>query len=131
LDIARAGIRACDARELTRRALDRRLGAGGFRVPRHLVAAGKAAATMAAAVTAHPAADVLGGVVVGPTSAPELPPRLEVFVGGHPVPSEGSERGGRRVLELATSSKIVPPPKLPPAVVVPKRLPLPSKISGA
>ncbi len=67
-----------------------------------VIAAGKAAPAMAAA-----AADVLGDRVVSGAVlthvAAEAPPRFEVIRGGHPVPTAGSERAGRRALEIAAS----------------------------
>jgi len=68
-----------------------------------LIAAGKAAGTMAAAAMRHPAAHVDGGVVVGSTEESVRPGPLEYLVGGHPIPTEGSERGGRRALSYAAS----------------------------
>jgi len=55
---------------------------------------------------AHGAASVLtdrlrGGLIVAP-AADAFPP-FEAIAGGHPIPSEGSERGGRRALEIAAS----------------------------
>ncbi len=40
------------------------------------------------------------GLIVGPEAA-RVPPRFEQIVGGHPVPTAGSEHAGRRALELA------------------------------
>src|SRR3954471_11442080 len=69
-------------------------------VPYRVIAAGKAAASMALA--AH---DILGGrvaagVVIAP-SAVEIPGPFTSIVGEHPRPGEGSERGGRAALALA------------------------------
>jgi glycerate 2-kinase len=58
---------------------------------------------MAAAATRHPGADLLGGVVVGPTEESQPVARLEYVVGGHPVPTQGSEQGGRRALAYAAA----------------------------
>ena len=38
--------------------------------------------------------------MVSPVAA-DVAPELEVFDGGHPVPTAGSEAAGRRALELA------------------------------
>jgi glycerate 2-kinase len=71
-------------------------------MPRHLIAAGKAAGRMAAAATQHRRADFSGGVVVGGTE--ESPAaRMEYVLGGHPVPTPGSEQGGRRALAYASA----------------------------
>jgi hydroxypyruvate reductase len=72
-------------------------------MPRHLIAAGKAAGAMAAAAMRHPAADIAGGVVVSATEESQPAGRLEYLIGGHPVPTEGSERGGRRALSYVAS----------------------------
>jgi glycerate 2-kinase len=45
---------------------------------------------------------VRGGLVVCHVSG-DVPPPFEVIHGGHPIPSPGSERAGRRALELAAS----------------------------
>jgi len=53
------------------------------------------------------AADVLGDRVVSGAVlthvAAEAPPRFELIQGGHPVPTAGSERAGRRALAIAAS----------------------------
>jgi glycerate 2-kinase len=58
---------------------------------------------MSAAAMRHPAANIAGGVVVGATEESQPLGRLEYLVGGHPIPTEGSERGGRRALSYAAS----------------------------
>jgi hydroxypyruvate reductase len=58
---------------------------------------------MALAALHHPAAQISGGVVIGPADVAEGLGPLEFFNGGHPVPTEGSERGGRRALSYAAS----------------------------
>lgn len=65
-----------------------------------LVAVGKAAAAMATA-----AATILGdrltrGVVVVKDAPPALAPRLEVYVGGHPVPDATSVEAAQAVADL-------------------------------
>ena len=73
-----------------------------------LIAAGKAAPAMASAAM-RSGRSFKGGVVIAPEgtgvgtgvdSRPSLAP-LELIVGGHPVPTAGSERGGRRALAVA------------------------------
>jgi glycerate 2-kinase len=98
---------------LTARALSRCFAAerhaeGGLH---YLLAAGKAADSMAAAAIAHlgdlpgsrgPRSDhLLNGLIVAPTTAPAPDPRFQRVVGGHPVPTGGSEDAGRRALALA------------------------------
>src|SRR5262249_22786681 len=87
----------CDPAEITRRALADAPAAEQYRC----VAAGKAARAMALG-----AASVLGdrlrsGLIVSPSS--EAAAGFDVIAGGHPMPDEGSERGGRRALEIAES----------------------------
>jgi glycerate 2-kinase len=64
------------------------------------VAAGKAAPPMASAVARMAGARLRGGLVVSPAAA-SLASGLEVFEGGHPVPTAGSEAAGRRALAVA------------------------------
>ena len=64
------------------------------------MAAGKAAPAMASAAARMVGGRLRGGLVVGPAAA-SVAPGLEVFVGGHPVPTAGSEAAGRRALDLA------------------------------
>jgi glycerate 2-kinase len=65
-----------------------------------LVAAGKAAPPMASAVARLAGKRLRGGLVVSPASS-GVAPGLEVFQGGHPVPTTGSEAAGRRALAVA------------------------------
>lgn len=96
-----AGIRAVDAGLLTRDAFAEW---PESTLPVWLIAAGKAAITMASA-----AVDVLGhrlqgGLVVSPGGLPGAP--LAGVVGQHPQPGPGSEEGGRRALAIAEA---IPP----------------------
>ena len=69
--------------------------------PVHIVAVGKAAAAMAQAACESLGLRVSGGVVITP---PDVDMgtlgKLHAFRGGHPFPTEGSERGARAVAEL-------------------------------
>jgi hydroxypyruvate reductase len=94
LAIVRAGIRAVDAAELTRQALADVRG-GAFRS----IAAGKAALPMAKGAASVLKGRLKAGLVVAPTA--ERFGTFESIAGGHPVPDEGSERAGRRALEVA------------------------------
>ncbi len=69
--------------------------------PLHVVAVGKAAAAMAEAACASLGPRVSGGVVIAPpdTEMGTLG-NLRAFHGGHPFPTEGSERGARAVAQL-------------------------------
>jgi glycerate 2-kinase len=68
-----------------------------------LIAAGKAAPGMASAAVRILGDRLRGGVVVAPWASTDLG-RLEFIAGGHPIPSAGSERGGRRALEIARAT---------------------------
>jgi len=80
-----------------------------------LIAAGKAADAMARAALAHH--QFTAGVVVGLPGTESVTPHaapadrdaaavaLERIAGGHPVPTAGSEAGGRRALAIARSLK--------------------------
>jgi glycerate 2-kinase len=57
---------------------------------------------MAAAVARRLGARVRAGLVVASTDSP-VPDGFELIVGGHPVPTEASERAGRRALAVAES----------------------------
>jgi hydroxypyruvate reductase len=100
-----AGIAAADAGRFVADALANGVDACR-RSPRPvtLVAAGKAAAPMAAAfVRAHPGA--VGAAMVASThGAALLLPSIEWYGARHPIPDETSERAGRRALELAASA---------------------------
>ena len=69
--------------------------------PIHVVAVGKAATAMARAACEIFGARVAAGVVVAPTDT-EMHDlgNLRTFRGGHPVPTDGSERGARAVAQL-------------------------------
>lgn len=74
----------------------------------HIVGMGKAAMAMAGVVERQYSEQIEGGAVVVPERYPEtyperlpVPQRVTVLRGGHPLPSEGSVRAGRRLLEHA------------------------------
>jgi glycerate-2-kinase len=65
------------------------------------VGVGKASVKMAQALVAALGSRVSRGVVVtGEQGVVGVAPEIEVVVGGHPVPTEGSLRGGQRLLEV-------------------------------
>jgi glycerate 2-kinase len=72
--------------------------------PTTLIAAGKAAAAMASAYLDRAGAACTGGVVVSAHGRTPLPDRVEWVTAGHPVPTLGSVRGGRRALQLAAET---------------------------
>jgi glycerate 2-kinase len=65
------------------------------------IAAGKAAVAMARGAASVLEERLRGGLIVAPTV--ERVAALESIAGGHPIPDSGSERGGRRALEIAAS----------------------------
>jgi glycerate 2-kinase len=65
-----------------------------------VIAAGKAAPAMAEAASRKLGSRVRAGLVIASTPA-AIPKGFELVVGGHPMPTQESERGGRRALELA------------------------------
>ena len=68
----------------------------------HVVAVGKAAAAMARAACEILGSRVAGGVVIAPTDrGMGTLGNLHAFRGGHPVPTDGSERGARAVARVA------------------------------
>ena len=68
-----------------------------------VVAAGKAAAAMARRAAELLGERLVGGLVVAPGAA-EAIARLDCVIGGHPVPTEGSESAGRRALAMANAA---------------------------
>ena len=69
-----------------------------------VIAAGKAAPAMAAAVARRLGPRIRAGLVVASTPA-DVPERFELIVGGHPIPTNASEQAGRRALALAESCR--------------------------
>ncbi|MEO8259206.1 MAG: DUF4147 domain-containing protein [Acidobacteriota bacterium] len=67
-----------------------------------LICAGKAATSMAAAFAGLRGADIRDALVVGAAPA-GTSTVFESIPGGHPVPTDASERAGRRALALAAS----------------------------
>jgi glycerate 2-kinase len=98
LAIVRAGIAGVDAGRLTDRALADQPPRGRVVV----IAAGKAAGGMARAAHAVLGDAIRTGLLVTP--AAEAPAAgFTAVVGGHPVPTAGSEAAGRQALRLAES----------------------------
>ena len=70
-----------------------------------LLGGGKAAGAVAVELESILGDRLAGGAVVVPDPVEELEGgRVAVFVGGHPLPDEGSVEGARRLLELADDS---------------------------
>ena len=75
--------------------------------PVHVVAVGKAAPAMARAACETLGPQVAGGVVIAPPDterrALDNLGNLHTFRGGHPIPTEGSERGARAVAQFVST----------------------------
>ena len=72
--------------------------------PVHVVAVGKAAAALARAACEILGRRVAGGVVITPTDTEmRTLGNLRAFCGGHPVPTDRSERGARAVAQLVNT----------------------------
>ena len=96
-----AAITAVDPTRLVTEFFERQPEALPDTHPVHMVSVGKAAPAMARAACEMLGPRVSGGVVIAPTDV-EMGNlgHLRTFRGGHPVPSDGSERGARAVVEL-------------------------------
>ena len=100
LRILRAGVDAVDPEPLVRRAL---AGAARADLPRHVVAAGKAAVAMLRGASA--ALDVDAGLIAAPDVADPGTDRIRAFAGGHPAPNAASVAAGKDALHLAAHSR--------------------------
>jgi hydroxypyruvate reductase len=100
LAIVRAGLAAVDAAALVERAWPR-LSLASATTGVSVVAVGKAGGPMAARAARLLGRRLKGGVISG------IPPidveGFEVIAGGHPVPSENSQRAAQRALELVSA----------------------------
>src|SRR5262249_1055287 len=65
------------------------------------ICAGKAAVAMAKGAASVLKERLRGGLIVAPTA--EAFGAFEAIAGGHPMPTDGSERGGRRALGVAAA----------------------------
>jgi glycerate 2-kinase len=96
----RGGLEGASVSRLLKQALASpgALPAGDLRV----LCAGKAAAALASTVAELYGPRIRSGLVVG-VAPSTLPDQFESIAGSHPVPTEESERAGRRALALAAS----------------------------
>ncbi len=102
LTIARAGVDAAGvARALQRALMDQALHAHLTARPLHVIAAGKAAASMAPALFATPGLTIRSALAIGTHRHQELPGMVEWHQGGHPLPDERSLAAAARALEIA------------------------------
>jgi hydroxypyruvate reductase len=71
--------------------------------PVHVIAAGKAAASMASAWLVMPGVTTRQTMAVSTHGREMLPPSVEWYHGGHPLPDDGSLAAAARALEIARS----------------------------
>jgi glycerate-2-kinase len=110
LGIARAGVDSCEAGQLTRRALT---GEAGRRLAEartvHLIAVGKAAASMAWAVAGAAGPRLVGGLQVTPGApAVAAPSGVATAVGDHPVPGPASVEAGAALYDYLSATAFNP-----------------------
>lgn len=72
--------------------------------PMHVIAAGKAAAAMAAAFLQVRHLQIRQALVIGTHLHPDLPTHVEWIESGHPFPDARSEHAGRRAITVAQSA---------------------------
>jgi hydroxypyruvate reductase len=103
LAIVRAALAAVDPVRLVARAWPSTTAADGA-AGVWLIAAGKAAPAMTASAMSLSGDRLKGALVVAPEGT-GVGAGIDSIAGGHPVPTPGSERGGRRALALAGRAK--------------------------
>lgn len=104
----RAAIAAVNPEELTRNWLRTHPDSLARQGNLHLIALGKAAATMtrgALAGIAETGIHLTSGILIAPegTEAPDLPGNLSLHHGGHPTPNQQGIRAAQAIHDLATS----------------------------
>ncbi|NOZ13067.1 MAG: DUF4147 domain-containing protein [Acidobacteria bacterium] len=85
---------------------DDRVRVGGHNVGSgsiHLFGSGKAAVSMANAVSSVLGTRVAGGTIVSPENTPSLPAALRHFTGNHPIPGDGSHRAGKEMIRAMSA----------------------------
>ena len=104
LEIARAGVESVSARRVIDRAVrDPQIAGIIASRPLHVVAAGKAAAAMAAAFTSVPHLAIGTAIAIGTHEHASLPREVEWIESSHPYPDARSEAAGNRALAIAES----------------------------
>lgn len=102
LAITRAGVEAAGvARALQRALADHTLHAHLTSGPLHVIAAGKAAASMVAALMSMSGLTIRSAFAVGTHRHDALPAIVEWHQGGHPLPDERSLAAAGRALDIA------------------------------
>jgi glycerate 2-kinase len=98
----RAGVDAVSARRVIARALaDPQIADVLTTRPLHVVAAGKAAAAMAAAFSSVSHLSIRHAIAIGTHSHAELPGSVEWIEASHPYPDARSEAAGNRAIAIA------------------------------
>lgn len=92
------GIEAVNPRELVTSALRVSPLPGDGNVC--VISIGKAAETMALGACDTLGDRVVEGVVIGPEKEAKLPPQLQVFKGGHPIPQSEGQEGANAIIQL-------------------------------
>ena len=103
LAIAGAGIAGASAAAALTRALAHQSVRHLLSTPLHVVAAGKAAATMAATIATDPSLRIRSLLAVGTHRIGSMPASVEWFEASHPLPDERSAAAGRRAEEIAAA----------------------------
>lgn len=101
LAIASAGIAGASAGFAVTRALSRDVVRRNFGPAIHVIAVGKAAATMATAAAADHSLNIRNLLAVGTHRLGVMPPQVEWFEASHPLPDERSIAAARRATEIA------------------------------
>lgn len=92
------GIEAVNPRELVTSALRVSPLPGDGNVC--VISIGKAAETMALGACDTLGDRIVEGVVIGPEKEVQLPPHLQVFKGGHPIPQPEGQEGANAIIQL-------------------------------
>jgi hydroxypyruvate reductase len=105
LAIVRGAIEGVSARQAIARAITDPQLTSSLDHPLHVVAVGKAAAAMVAAIVSQPHLSFKAIVGIGTHRTPDLPPHVEWHEAAHPFPDQRSVSAARRVFEVATAVK--------------------------
>jgi hydroxypyruvate reductase len=97
-----AAIDAAGAARAVSRALDTPSFSLPLSRPVHVLAAGKAASSMATAVATDPRLQIRTITAIGTHAASNMPPHVEWHEAAHPVPDDRSVRAATRALDIAS-----------------------------
>jgi hydroxypyruvate reductase len=101
LAVVRAAIAGVNARTTVTRALESSPLGPFSSQPVHVIAAGKAASAMIAALAAHRAVNARTLLAIGTHRTADLPSRIEWHECAHPLPDQRSVAAGARALDVA------------------------------